>query len=100
MKAHDPMNEAEKALGALDNLQRANVGGDFEKELFQKISFLPKPVQTKWLGYSAAAMIVLALLNMGTLMSGWPEEGTQLETTDELADGGLLYESIDYLEFE
>ena len=100
MKVNDPLDEVEKTLESLDNLQRAEVRGSFEKELMQKVSFLQKPAGVKWLRYSAAAMIVMALLNFGALMTGYSEVEVQSDQATEFVDNGFLYESMDYLEFE
>jgi hypothetical protein len=95
MKATSSNHEIEETLQALDGIKRAEVGVDFQKQVMQKVSFLPKK-QPMWLKYCAAVMLLMLLFNSLYLLTGIPQS---MEEELEFSEN-FIYQSIDYTEFE
>jgi len=87
--------EIEKTLQALDKVKRADVSDAFEKELFQKISFLPVNKAPKWLSYCAAAMLLMILFNGYFLFNTLTTSEDETELSEQ-----LIYQSISYPELD
>ena len=99
MENNDLNIEVEKTLASLDEVSRAETSSGFDKQLAQNISFLPRQKRLRWIQYSAAAMVVMALLNIGMILTLSNQE-TTLEVNEEFSGEAFLYQTIDYLELE
>ncbi|MEM6738201.1 MAG: hypothetical protein AAGC64_09710 [Bacteroidota bacterium] len=88
--------EIEKTLASLDHVKKATLGSDFDKELAQKIAFLPKNSAPRWLKLIAAAMLLMALINVILIMNSYSSD---LNTEADLSSQ-MLYQAIDYTGFE
>ncbi len=97
MTSNETTNKIEQVLNSLDDLQKARVGPEFEEELMQKIKFLPRSRFMQTIAYATAAMAILTLGNILTLITS--VEADEVESSAE-ASIGVLYESINYDEFE
>lgn len=90
-------NEIEKTLSSLDKVDKPTLGADFDEALLHKVSFLPKSsTGMNWLKFSAAAMLLMTLVNV-LLLVNW--NAVDSHTEEELSSG-VIYEGIDYTEFE
>ncbi len=97
MKRTNLNNEIEKTLASWDKVERSVLNSDFDEELHQKVAFLSRyETGSKWLKYSIAAMLLMALIN-GVLLMTW---NTNMENNETQISSSLLYEPIDYTEFE
>ena len=96
MKKMNLSEEVEKTLSSFDDMQRASLDANFDEELAQKVAFLPRNSAMQWLRYSAAAMILMTLINGILLMSSYSDSP---DPTSDLSSS-MLYQAIDYTEFE
>ena len=95
MKRMNLNEEVEKTLSSLDSIESVNVSEEFEKKLNQKIAFLPKSESSRWLRYSIAAMITLAIVNGIVLIDSFSSGEVEQEISHN-----ILFEVIDTTEFE
>ena len=100
MKRMDRSEEVEKTLSSLDHVMRSEVNPNFETELYQKVSFLPQTRVFRWLSYSAAAVILLTMVNIWAVTFSSRELQKDRETYFEVLSDDFLYQSTNYIEIE
>lgn len=90
-------DEIEQTLTSIDQIERAEVGKDFEYLLLSEINRERESNKNKWLVSAMVAMILMALLNFSTLFL-LPENTSSIEEVylEELGQE-LLYQYENYL---
>jgi hypothetical protein len=75
-------DDIDTILDSLDGIKRMPAPADFQERLFETIAELAPPLWIRWFQYGVAAMLILAAVNIITLID--------IQNTDELSRSQVI----------